>query len=250
MREEQLKTYAKVSCPCGNTVRIDPMSAQRSFRCPVCTHLISFVVTIDKATKRPKVSIVVTPDAIRQEVGDSLGVSSRTPPAPPEPPPEEEPPAPRPRPATRGVFGACICGAEFPVDEEELTTIQACPRCDVKYHVVVKMDRETKVRSAILVPVDAKPQRSRAMPVQKAPKTIKKARMTSAPARKAPKPPPTIPPGAQAVVCTCGQVLVVRRKDVETGLTCDNCGKALRLMEDRNPQTLAPRIRLRPEPKK
>jgi hypothetical protein len=74
----------------------------------------------------------------------------------------------------------------------------------------------------------------------------RRTRVTSTPKPKAAAP----PPGAQTVTCPCGEVLVARRRDVEAGLTCGACGKALRLMEDRDPQTLAPRVRLRPDPKK
>jgi len=250
--QDKIRTYVKVSCPCGNAVRIDPMSEVRSLRCPVCSYQISFVVTVDRATKRPKVSIVVPPDAIKSDAGESLGVASRHSSKAAAPPPPE-PPAPRPQAVTRGVFGTCPCGAEFQVDEVELTTIQACPRCAVKYHVVVKMDRATKARSAILVPVEgAQPLKPRPL----SPAVVKTTRAVKRPAPpektrvKPAKPAPVIPPGAQAVKCSCGEILVVRKRDVVAGLTCGECGKALRLMEDRDPQTLAPRIRVRPDPKK
>lgn len=252
MREEQLKSYAKVSCPCGNAVRIDPMSSERSLRCPRCSYLIDFVVTVDKATKRPKVSIVVAPDAIKG-AGESLAAASkpkRLPPPEPEAPPPP-PAASRAKSVVRGVFATCLCGEEFPVDDRELTTIQPCPRCGVKYHVVVKIERDTKKRTAMLVPVEGTPPPPRPRVSQ-----ISAPRATRAPKRTrvthAPKPRATaaVPPGAQAVVCSCGESLVARRRDVEAGLTCGACGKVLRLMEDRDPQTLAPRIRLRPDPKK
>jgi DNA-directed RNA polymerase subunit RPC12/RpoP len=250
MKEDKLKTYVKVSCPCGNTVRIDTMTQARSFKCPRCSSQIGFVVTMDRATKRPKVSIVVAPDAIRIE-GESLGHAKAEEMSPP--------PTPRPRPDAEGVFGTCACGEEFLVDDEELTTIQPCPRCGVKYHVVVKMDRATKVRSAILVPVDGvKPQKSRSLSPQmlKATRTVKRAvapektRVKTVPPKPVRKPAPVIPPGAQGVDCPCGATLVARRQDVEAGLSCPECGRALRLMEDRHPQTLAPWIRVRPDPKK
>ena len=232
------------------------MSQARSLRCPVCSHVITFVVSVDRATKKPRVSIVVPPDAIKTDAGESLGASSRGGVTNPDPPPPQ-PPSPRPKGPAKGVFGTCLCGEEFQVDDEELTSIQACPRCGVKYHVVVKSDRATKVRSAILVPMEGakpvKPRMSNSVlmrPPRATKRTVAPARTKGPAPKPVTKPPPAIPPGAQAVRCSCGEVLVVRRKDVEAGLTCGTCGKSMRLMEDRDPQTLAPRIRIRPEPKK
>lgn len=239
MRDEQVRAFARVSCPCGAAVRIDPMSAERRFRCPRCSNLIDFVVSVDRATKRPKVSIVVPPDAVAG-LGESLGASTRKREAPAPPPPSP----PRAKSIVRGVFGTCICGAEFPVDDRELTTIQPCPDCGVRYHVVVKMDRATKERSAILVPVDGQtPPRPRVTAVPKATRATKRVRVTRAPAK------PEIPPGAQAVVCPCGHTLVVRRRDVQQGKECEACGRSLRFKEEPDPQTLKPRIRVRPDPK-
>lgn len=224
---------AKVSCPCGSVLRIDTFSEERRLRCPKCNRVIDVVVSFDRASKRTKVSIVVPMDALLSE-GQSLGAS-------PEPPKKAGPSTtalPRPKTVVRGVFGTCLCGEEFPVDETELTTIQPCPRCGTKYHVVVKLDRETKKRSAILVPVEGP---TKARPgVPSATRGIKRAKAKTV----------ELPPGAQPVMCPCGAVLPARRKDVATGLSCGACGRELKLMEDRDPQTLVPRIRLRPDGKK
>jgi len=232
MKDERLpQPMAKVSCPCGSVLKIDTFSEERRLRCPRCQRLIDVVVSFDRSSKRSKVSIVVPLEALISE-GESLGASTAK---KLEPPP---PPTPRPKTVVRGVFGTCLCGEEFPVDDRELTTIQPCPRCGTKYHVVVKLDRETKKRSAILVPVEGPSTlRPKASPTRAIKKV--KAKATEAAA-----------PGTQLVTCPCGQTLAARRKDVAAGLACSSCGRTLRLMEDRDPQTLAPRIRLRPDPKK
>jgi len=56
---------------------------------------------------------------------------------------------------------------------------------------------------------------------------------------------PEVPPGAQAVPCSCGATFIVRRKDLSQGLTCARCGVAASFEEIRDPQTLAPTIRVK-----
>ena len=58
-------------------------------------------------------------------------------------------------------------------------------------------------------------------------------------------PPPEIPPGAQGVPCSCGQIFVVRRRDLGQERPCEGCGKVATFEEARDPQTLAPVIRIK-----
>jgi predicted nucleic acid-binding Zn-ribbon protein len=153
------------------------------------------------------------------------------------------------------VLGTCICGTSFPVDDEELTSIQACPNCGVEYHVVVKMERGTRERSAILVPVKTVTVRRPSIaPRPMPPPSTRSGKRTVLPAKgktrvSVPKAPPVIPPGAQRVDCDCGEPLVVRKKDVVRGMACPACGRILKFQEVPNPQTLVPVIRIRPDPK-
>jgi DNA-directed RNA polymerase subunit M/transcription elongation factor TFIIS len=197
---------------------------------------------MDGKSRRPRVSIVISPEAMKVD-GDSLAVLADR---------QEAPPAPvRATSRTvRGVLGTCACGTSFPVDEEELTSVQACPSCGVAYHVVVKLDYASKKRTAILVPVKTVPVRRQSI-VAPSP-AAKPERRTQAIGRgrtgasSAPK--TQIPPGTQTVECSCGQVLLVRKADVARGMDCLKCGRALRFQEKADPQTLVPRIRIRPEP--
>jgi hypothetical protein len=214
------------------------------------------------------------------------------------------------------VKARCPCGAEFAVDDHELTSEQSCPRCRALYHVVLKMDPRTRKKVAILVPKGplAKEEKGKTRPPPPPPRPSTKAARPPAPksadkfeaiffeeASEAPPPmpgrdreadrekmapspatkpdsrrvrplkkgdpveeaqepaaapvpeapcggPPRPPPGAQAVACPCGAYVMVRRKDLDQTLPCMGCGRALRFIEDRDPQTLAPRIRIRPGP--
>ncbi len=254
MANDGARQFFRISCPCGAALRLDVLTANRRQRCPSCNLSLSFVVTMDGRSKSPRVSIVVAPEAMNLE-GESLAVMSRSEePAAPEPEPA---PPPRQRGKTvKGVLGTCSCGTSFPVDDEELTSIQACPNCGVEYHVVVKIERGTRTRTAILVPVKTTNVRRPSISprVLVPPPPTRSVKRTQLPAKgrtrvAVPKAPPVIPPGAQRVDCSCGEPLAVRKKDVLRGMACPSCGRALKFQEVPNPQTLSPVIRIRPESK-
>jgi hypothetical protein len=52
-------------------------------------------------------------------------------------------------------------------------------------------------------------------------------------------------PGQQLTACPCGEPLVVGRKDLGKTAPCPRCGTLLEFREERDPQTLAPRVRAR-----
>jgi DNA-directed RNA polymerase subunit M/transcription elongation factor TFIIS len=261
MADDGARAVHKVSCPCGAALRFNPMAADRRLKCPSCGLVLDFVVSVDGRSKRSRVSIVVSPEAVRTE-GESLANTGNKEPAPAvEAPARGSTSGPRPKPSgktIKGVMGTCICGTLFPVDEEELTTIQACPQCGVEYHCVVKIERGSRQRTAILVPVKtAQVRRPSIAPQVLMPATTRTGKRTQLPPPKArsrtaavPKPPPQIPPGAQAVPCACGEILVVRKKDVSRGMTCPGCGTVHKLQEVPDPQTLIPIIRIRPDSKR
>lgn len=251
MANDAQRAPHKVSCPCGASLRVDPLSPERSLRCGACGNRLNFIVTFDGKSRRPRVSIVVSPEAMALE-GQSLGAADDDPAPAPAPAPRATTSVPRPKASgntVKGVLGTCLCGTQFPVDEEELTSIAACPTCGTEYHCVVKVERGTKAKSAILVPVKTAPVRRPSIAPTTTPargggrRTQVRAR-TSAP--KPPKAPVQIPPGAQGVPCPCGATLVVRRKDVVRGIVCESCGQAHKLQEVPDPQTLHPVIRIRP----
>lgn len=294
MGDEQFRAFQKVSCLCGTSIRVDPLSNDRRVTCPSCGSNFDFVVTLD-ARKRSKVSIVLPRAAMKTE-GDSLAKLGKAEKPEPEvefveapdpapapkapaakaPPPKAPPPAPTPSRVSRktvpkavyALTGHCECGCEFPLEDTgELATVQACPDCNRAYHVVFKLEPGTRKKTAILVPDKLALPKSRTIAAPKPPKgatktgkTVvndaesrvtdfftpggKRTRVTKVKPKAAP-PAPEIPPGAQGVPCSCGAVFVVRRRDVGKSLACDHCGKTATFEEGRDPQSLAPIIRIR-----
>lgn len=284
MAEDQFRSVAKVSCVCGAQLRVDPSSDDRRVTCPTCNNTFDFVVSMDTAKRRARVSIVLSKAAMKTE-GDSLGKADG--PLKPAAPAAKAPPTPSPaKPApkvtrvnrkvggktTKAIMGNCECGASFPLEEtDELTIVQSCPQCNILYHVVFKLEPGTHQKTAMLVPEKPKLPKSRTIarpapplfpegpppspddirvtdfftPSKKARTKVSKPKAPNTKA-KPPKPPPEIPPGAQGVPCPCGTIFVVRRRDVAgPGLTCEGCGKNATFEEARDPQTLAPVIRIR-----
>ena len=285
MADEQFRSLAKVSCVCGASLRVDPSSNDRHVTCPSCNNTFDFVVSMDAAKRRARVSIVLSKAAMKTE-GDSLGkADGPLKPAPPAPKAPPTPPPVKPMPkvtrvsrkvggkTTKAIMGNCECGASFPLeDTDELTIVQTCPQCNILYHVVFKLEPGTHVKTAMLVPEKPKLPKSRTIarpavpqfpdgpppspedirvtdfftPSKKARTKVGKPKVSNTKAKTvAPKPPPEIPPGAQGVPCSCGTTFVVRRKDLMGELTCEGCGKVAKFEEARDPQTLAPVIRIR-----
>jgi hypothetical protein len=293
MAEEASRSGQKVSCVCGAQLRVDTTKADRRVTCASCRNTFDFVVSVDAARKRSRVSIVLTRAAMKTE-GDSLGKAGPTEEEEalftPEPtPPPEVKPAKSRQPTeykpkvnkvvkkvggktTRIVMGNCECGAEFPLEDTgELATLQSCPQCNTPYHVVFKIEHGTNQKTAMLVPEKPKLPKARSMtvkpgapplfpegnpspddvrvtdfftPAKKGRTRVSKASNTKVKPPKS-KAPPEIPPGAQGVPCSCGTIFVVRRRDLIDGLTCEGCGKKASFEETRDPQSLAPVIRLR-----
>jgi hypothetical protein len=274
MRDDSNKPLQKVSCLCGGTVRVDPSKQDRRVTCPDCRSTFDFVVTVDAARKKSMVSLVLPRAAMKTE-GESLGATSRPDPAPPKAEPKPAPKAPPeskpvPRPAAsksptrvprksgRTIAGVsmatCECGAVFPLEDNgELTSLQSCPQCNRVYHVVFKIEHGTKTKTPIIVPQKPIHHRMETMaPAKAAPRPgdvtdffTKKGRTRVSKAAPKAKPKPEIPPGAQGVPCSCGEIFVVRRRDLGQDKTCEGCGKVATFEEGRDPQTLAPVIRIR-----
>ena len=201
---------------------------------------------------------------------------------PPPPPPRPVPGAPR-KGSSKTIqilMGHCECGQVFPLEDNgELTSMQSCPACKRAYHVVFKYEHGTRQKTAIIVP--SKPNMHRRMvttppkPPKGATKVVKpiapppkaktqessttdffgggkkgRTRVTKVPRQTTVPPkargPVEIPVGAQAAPCACGETFVIRRKDVNQVLTCASCGAKSRATESRDPQTLAPTIRMKP----
>lgn len=282
MADEPIRAYQKVSCLCGAQIRVDPSSTDRRVTCPSCGSNFDFVVTLDPGRKRSKVSIVLPRAAMKTE-GESLGKASGKPAAsktaaPKNPEPKAAPPPPPPPTPSRvtrkvspktvyALTGNCECGTVFPLfDTGELATVQACPECNRAYHVVFKLEPGTRKKTAILVPDKLALPKSRTLAAP--PKPPKGATRTGKTAANDPgsrvtdfftpggkkrtqvtkartKTPPEIPPGAQGVPCPCGELFVVRRRDVGRSLTCGGCGKTASFEEARDPQSLAPIIRIK-----
>ena len=267
--EPSLRKIQKVSCPCGAEVSVDPLSADRRVTCPGCRSTFDFVVTMDAARRSSRLSLVLTREVLHTE-GESLGAESES--APSRPVPAAPKPPPVPKSATRVSKKAaakaassaptanCECGASFPLEDTgELTSMQSCPQCNRTYHVVFKIEPGTKNKVPIVVP--GKPiVHRRTVPPSSKPasaadpmadvfterrnRTKVGKRSVRVPAAKL-RPPPEIPPGAQGVPCPCGQIFVVRRRDIGNEMTCEACGKPAVFEEARDYQTLSPIIRIR-----
>lgn len=280
------KPLPKVSCLCGADVRVDPMNRSRTVTCPSCGNTFDFAVTVDAGNKGSRVSLILPSGAFKPE-GESLALSpfaQAQPEADPEdaqfePVAEEAPPPPPPPPPAKTVarlpkkgqtiqtlMGHCECGSVFPlVDNGELTSVQSCTACKRSYHVVFKLVPGTTQKSAIIVPTKPLIHRRTMIeaPAPKPPKGATKVQpKTVAPPARArtkigntkvakvppkPKAPVEVPPGAQAVLCSCGETFIVRRRDIGQELACAGCGKKARFQEIHDPQTLAPIIRIRPD---
>lgn len=282
MPNESAKAPQKVSCLCGATVRVDPLKQDRRVTCPECRSTFDFVVTVDAAKKKSMISLVLPKAAMKTEgeslafLGEHEGAPSKPQPVSPAslspgtkaraPKPAAPPKAPAkavtkvPRKASGRTIdvpmATCECGALFPLEDNgDLTSLQSCPQCNRVYHVVFKIEHGTKQKSAIIVPQKAviqhrmnttAPPKSQARPGDVTDFFTKKGRTrVQKPSAKSKAPPPEIPPGAQGVACSCGQIFVVRRRDLGQEKTCEGCGKAAIFEEARDPQTLAPVIRIK-----
>jgi transcription elongation factor Elf1 len=237
--------YYRVSCPCGAQLKIDPLRPERKFTCPSCKETSDFIVTMDARSRQPRVSIVVPTKALL--AADSLrsAKASRV----------EASRAP-----VTGAVATCPCGAPLPVDPDELAEVSTCGACGNVFHVVLKLDPASKRKVAILIPKEGPAPRKPAAPPPPredapAPRATRVARPAGRPRPTEPprgtrvRPKPTAvkpPPGTQAAACPCGHTLFVRRRDVGSEVPCPGCGTTLRLEEARDPQTLAPVVRVRP----
>jgi len=278
MRDEPAKGMQKASCLCGATLRVDPLKQDRRVTCPDCNNSFDFVVTMDAARKQSMISLVLSRAAMKTE-GESLAhlgerpeqaefqqdlfAETKSKPPKPAPPPKA--------PAAKGVtkvprksagktinvpMATCECGAVFPLEDNgELTSLQSCPQCNLTYHVIFKIEPGTKRKTAIIVPEKpvikhrmqtVAPPKSQGRPGDVTDFFTKKGRTrVSKMSVKSKAAPPEIPPGAQGVPCSCGQIFVVRRRDVGQQKTCEGCGKESTFEEARDPQTLAPVIRIK-----
>ena len=284
MANEQFKRLQKVSCLCGTQIKVDTASDDRHVTCPSCNNSFDVVVDLDTG-KRSRVSIVLSRAAMKTEgesLGKTSGTPAparaAAPPPPPPPPSKTRTAASRgggsetrpkvtrvPRKSagknSNAIMGNCECGASFPLEEtDDLTSLQSCPQCNTLYHVVFKLEHGTHEKTAMLVPEKPKLPKSRTFAPKPGSTTTPddlrvtdfftpskkgRTRVGGTKARSKAKPPPEIPPGAQGVPCSCGTIFVVRRRDVGGELTCEGCGKTAKFEEVRDPQTLAPVIRIR-----
>jgi hypothetical protein len=258
-----------VTCPSCNTtfdyvVTIDQAS-----------HAPRLSLILPKSALKPEgESLALSPSARASVPEPADDVVEQAEPPPPPPPPKTVTRIPKKGggKTIKAVLARCECGQEFPVEDNgELTSVQSCPVCNRAYHVVFKVAGGAK--SAIIVPT--KPivhhgEKLRTMlskpPAKGSTKVSRNTDISTTdffgPGRKGrtrgtkvsrspsvpPKPraPVEIPPGAQAAPCACGETFVVRRKDVGQVLTCASCGAKSRAVETRDPQTLAPVIRMKP----
>jgi hypothetical protein len=256
------------SCPCGARIRVDPMTKERRMLCPRCRKPVDFMVDFDTKRRTIQVSAVIP-----RNTGGAPPTGASAPSG------ESGPGKPAGR-TVRGVVARCSCGTGFPIDERHLDDIQSCPGCSCGYHVVVKTEGAGKKRVAILVPQKPIVHRDeiiRATIYRKRPGSEGAPDPTPAPERPenppsppiivvrksrtrtvvpknskvepaGPLPAPEVPPGAQAVPCSCGATFIVRRKDLGQELTCSRCGRSASFEELRDPQTLTPTIRIKAPP--
>jgi len=231
-----LPGFYRVSCPCGAQLKVDPLREDRRVTCPSCKETSDFIVTMDAHHKQPRVSIVVPTKALfaadsLKSAKASKGESHKQ--------------------TLTGAVVTCPCGAPLPVDPDELAEVAACGECGKVYHVVLKIDPETKRKVAILIEKETSGGGRKAHP---APRGTKTGRMKTQifeeikPTRVKARNTVAAPPGTQAVTCPCGQTIYVKRREIGKTMPCPSCGQELQLEESRDPQTLAPTVIARRAP--
>jgi len=109
----------------------------------------------------------------------------------------------------------CSCGVTIAVAAEAMGREQACPSCAASFKVVWALDPRT--REKILARVPAKGNAIR------------------------------IPAGAQALVCSCGQVLVARKDQAGKRVKCPVCGSPMTIERYKDPLTLETKVRRQEE---
>jgi hypothetical protein len=148
MREKPPRSIQKVSCLCGAEVCVDAQNRDRQVTCPSCQSTFAFVVTLDPKLKDSRLSLVLTPAAMKR-ASESLA-------KPPVVPPSKSVTRATKRlsgKTTQISMATCECGAVFPLEDTgELTTLQSCPQCNRVYHVVFKIEHGTQKKSAMIVP--------------------------------------------------------------------------------------------------
>jgi hypothetical protein len=148
MREKPPGTIQKVSCLCGAEVCVDPQNRDRQVTCPSCQSTFAFVVTLDPKLKDSRLSLVLSPAAMKR-ASESLAKA----PAVPSPKPVTRAPKRSTGKTIQISMATCECGAVFPLEDTgELTTLQSCPQCNKVYHVVFKIEHGTQKKSAMIVP--------------------------------------------------------------------------------------------------
>jgi hypothetical protein len=268
----------QVTCPsCRSTfdyvVTIDQVS-----------HAPRLSLILPRSALKPEgESLALVPSAKVSEPAPEPVAEFREEPAPAPKPPPTPPPKSVTRISKKGagktikaILARCECGEDFPVEDNgELTSVQSCPSCKRSYHVVFKIESGTRNKAAIIVPtkpIVRRDERVRTIPPKpsKAPvaepadkgneaacgttnffgaskkgrtRVTKVSRNTNVRKAKTPK---EVPAGAQESPCACGETFIVRRRDVGQELTCAACGAKSLAVETRDPQTLAPVIRMKP----
>jgi hypothetical protein len=213
-----------LSCPCGAPIIVDRGRPEGVQVCIVCHQSLKVVVTTEPRTRKRRIGIVVSPQALTTVTKAVKPASKRE--------------ATRRRtrmamPLAGAQNPKCACGAQVPVNLASVDAVYGCPWCGASYTAVARRDASTGTVTAVLMPVQAAPvekgtSRKSAKSQGACPEQSRGAfHMT----------PDSI--GAQAlrtrdgmasISCTCGHELKLDPKTGQQERKCPGCGLSFQLV--------------------
>jgi ssDNA-binding Zn-finger/Zn-ribbon topoisomerase 1 len=211
-----------VSCPCGASIRVDIDEEAEAISCPECRQTLKLAVSQDPSSKRIRVGVVLSMDALLTSKGKKG--QTRVPGVI----------------ADQTYKAKCTCGVLLYVDPKAVDAVQTCEACGADYTAILKRGRTPGLSTLVLMPVLAAPVAGRAKTAVAAPKPAAAPAAKPAPRTQVPKPKPS--PAADAVATAArDQIILLHKGEIgaqavevrESGtfIACF-CGKEMKLRED------------------
>lgn len=256
------ETYT-VSCTCGTPIEVDMRAPKATHVCPECRTNLKIVITVDPATQKKRVGILVAPTALTVPPLKKKGAKAPPPPAPAAPAGPRKP--------------VCACGSEVVVDMRSMDSVYTCGWCGASYTALQKTDPATGEKYPALIRVEVLPLTKEKPKTTRRVAKLAETAPPAAPAKEKPKPamklgaapPPGAPPaktvdpsmtpakenlfatakgtlGAQqlvtrekgfAVFCFCGKEIEVEEITHQQIRKCPECGTSFRILAALNPKT-------------
>lgn len=136
-----------LSCPCGAPIIVDGRRPEGVQTCVVCRQALKIVVATDPRTRKRRIGILVSPQAVTAAT------------RPVRPAAKREATKSRARSAPlAGIHNPkCACGARVPVNLSAVDAVYTCPWCGACYTALAKRDARTGVSVPLLMPVEMVP---------------------------------------------------------------------------------------------